>query len=79
METVLSFKWSKNSQSGTGIASCLTDPISFGKLVYESEGFMKFSLKDYIDVSYFSIPCNISRLDPPLDRSDIDILEIILN
>lgn len=73
-ETTLSFAWSKNSDKGQGNANCLTDVISFAKLVYLDEAFMKFKVGDYINISYYSTPCNITRVDPPLSSEDVQVL-----
>lgn len=38
---------------GTGTAVCLSDSISFAKLLYLSLGFMNFKLADYRNVTFY--------------------------
>ena len=43
------------------------------------QGFIKFKVGDYTNISYYRQICNITRLDPPLDPKDVSILEIMFN
>jgi hypothetical protein len=78
-ETFLNFNWSKDQQQGTGTAYCLTDSITFAKLLYLEQAFMVYKLADFQNVSYYQLPCNITRVDPALEAADITFLEQIIN
>lgn len=65
-ETYLDFSWSKDQQQGVGTAICLTDQLSFAKLLYINDGFMVYKLADNNNISYFNTPCNVTRVDPVL-------------
>lgn len=78
-ETYLNFSWAKDSIQGTGTALCLTDKLSFSKLLYLNNGILLFKLADNSNITYFSIPCNITRVDPVLQPAEIDYLTELLN
>lgn len=65
-ETYLTFSWSKDQQKGIGNAFCMTDPITFAKLLYLNNAFMLYKLADFQNVSYYQTPCSITRVDPTL-------------
>jgi len=65
------FEWGKNNQKGNGSARCLSNSISFAKLVYNDQGFLMYKLADFQNISFINEECKISRVDPPLDSSDL--------
>lgn len=78
-ETYLTFTWSKESIKGTGNAFCLTDPITFAKLLYLNNAFMLYKLADFQNISYYLSGCSITRVEPTLEAVDIAVFESLLN
>lgn len=65
-ETYIDFTWSKDQQQGVGMAICLTDQLSFAKLLYINDGFMVYKLADNNNITFYNTPCNVTRVDPVL-------------
>ena len=78
-ETNVDFAWSKNDIRGVGSAICVTDPITFAKLLYLDEGFMAYKLADFQNVSYYQQTCNITRLDGGLEPADVTAFAFMFN
>lgn len=65
-ETYINFSWSKDKLQGVGTAICLTDQLSFAKLLYIDNGFMLYKLADNNNITYYNTICNVTRVDPVL-------------
>jgi D-ribose pyranose/furanose isomerase RbsD len=48
-------------------------------LLYLENGFMKFKLADNNNLTYYTTPCNITRVDPALEPADLDFLTQLFN
>lgn len=78
-ETNVDFYWSKNDNRGVGSAICVTDPITFAKLLYLDQGFMAYKLADFQNISYYQQSCNITRLDGGLEPADAAAFAFMFN